>query len=77
MKNSILTIMKKEFVRFFTDRRMVLTTVIMPGLMIYLLYSFMGSGLSSQFETTEDFLAQVGAVNLPESMQQIEKEGQA
>lgn len=77
MKNSILTIMKKEFVRFFTDRRMVLTTVIMPGLMIYLLYSFMGSGLSSQFETTEDFLAQVGAVNLPESMQQIEKDSAA
>ncbi len=75
MKNSIMTIMKKEFTRFFTDRRMVLTTVLMPGLMIYLLYSFMGSGLASQFETAEDFRAEVCAVNLPESMKEIAKSG--
>lgn len=75
MKNSIMTIMKKEFTRFFTDRRMVLTTVVMPGLMIYLLYSFMGSGLASQFETAEDFRAEVCVVNLPESMQEIAKNG--
>lgn len=75
MKNSIMTIMKKEFTRFFTDRRMVLTTVVMPGLMIYLLYSFMGSGLASQFETAEDFKAEVCVVNLPESMREIAKNG--
>ncbi len=73
MKNSILTIMKKEFVRFFTDRRMVLTTVIMPGLMIYLLYSFMGSGLASQFETDEDYVSNVYAVDLPESVRAMEE----
>lgn len=72
MKNSILTIMRKEFTRFFTDRRMVLTTVIMPGLMIYLLYSFMGSGLASQFETADDYKANVYAVDLPESMRPLE-----
>ena len=75
MKNSIMTIIKKEFARFFTDRRMVLTTVIMPGLMIYLLYSFMGSGLASQFETAEDFRAEVCVVNLPQSMQELAKSG--
>lgn len=75
MKNSIVTIMKKEFVRFFTDRRMVLTTVIMPGLMIYLLYSFMGSGLASQFETDEDYVSHVYAVDLPESVRTMEEGG--
>lgn len=75
MKNSIVTIMKKEFVRFFTDRRMVLTTVIMPGLMIYLLYSFMGSGFSSRFETAEDFKASICVVNLPDSMKNVEDGG--
>ena len=75
MKNSIMTIMKKEFTRFFTDRRMVLTTVLMPGLMIYVLYSFMGSGLASQFETTEDYKASVYAVDLPESMRALEDNG--
>lgn len=68
MKNSIITIMKKEFTRFFTDRRMVLTTLLMPGLMIYLLYSFMGNGLGSQFESAKDFVADVRVVNLPESV---------
>ena len=75
MKNSIMTIMKKEFTRFFTDRRMVLTTVLMPGMMIYLLYSFMGSGLASQFETAEDYKASVYAVDLPESIRALEDNG--
>ena len=35
MRNSIITVMKKEFMRFFTDRRMVVTTLLMPGIMIY------------------------------------------
>ena len=41
MKKDMLTIMKKEFARFFGDKRMVFTTVLMPGLMIYILYTFM------------------------------------
>ena len=71
MRNSIMTVMKKEFTRFFTDRRMVLTTLIMPGLMIYLLYSFMGEGLSSQFSSPEDEVTSVYAVNLPESIRNM------
>lgn len=75
MKNNILTIMKKEFSRFFTDRRMVLTTLIMPGLMIYLLYSFMGSGLASQYESEEDYVANVYAENLPDSIREMVQGG--
>ena len=50
MKSNVITVMKKEFNRFFTDRRMVLTTLLMPGIMIYLLYSLMGQGFTSQFQ---------------------------
>lgn len=75
MKNSIMTVMKKEFTRFFTDHRMVLTTLIMPGVMIYLLYSFMGTGLRSQFETAEDYTAQVCVQNLPQSIQAASENG--
>lgn len=71
MKNSIMTVMKKEFTRFFTDRRMVLTTLIMPGLMIYLLYSFMGSGLSSQFGSSEDHVTSIYVENLPDSLKNL------
>ncbi len=72
MKNSILTVMKKEFTRFFTDRRMILTTLVMPGLMIYIVYSFMGTGLQSQFETAEDYTAKISVENLPESIRAMQ-----
>lgn len=75
MKNNILTVMKKEFTRFFTDKRMVLTTVFLPGIMIYFLYTFMGSGISSQFEQTEDFKPVVYVENLPESVKLVADQG--
>ena len=71
MRNSIITVMKKEFMRFFTDRRMVVTTLLMPGIMIYFLYSFMGSVLGSKLGESEDFVASIAVQNLPESMQTI------
>lgn len=75
MKNNILTVMKKEFTRFFTDKRMVLTTVFLPGIMIYFLYTFMGSGISSQFEQPEDFKPVVYVENLPESVKSVADQG--
>lgn len=41
MKN-VLTIIKKEFSRFFKDRRMLIT-ILLPGILIYVLYSVMGA----------------------------------
>ena len=75
MKNNILTVMKKELTRFFTDKRMVLTTILLPGLMIYFLYSFMGSGISSQFEQSDDFKPVVYVENLPESVKTVVNQG--
>lgn len=69
MSKNIITIIKKEFARFFGDKRMVFTTVLMPGLLIYVLYSFMGNGLASQFETDEDYVYQIHTVNLPDSLE--------
>lgn len=67
--------MKKEFTRFFTDKRMVLTTIFLPGIMIYLLYTFMGSGLSGQLEQSEDFKPAVYVENLPESVKTVVSQG--
>ena len=44
-KSNILTVMKKELRRFFGDRRM-LATLILPGLLIYVIYSLMGGVLA-------------------------------
>lgn len=62
MKN-IISIIKKEFARFFKDRRMVINTLIIPGLMIFVLYSFIGSGMSSSFKPAENYEYKVSIYN--------------
>ena len=74
MKSNTLTIIKKEFARFFGDRQLLFTTVIMPGLLIYIIYSFIGMGMKKMANegANEDVILQVE--NLPESMLPILKE---
>ena len=67
-KSGLVTIFRKELARFFGDRRMALTTILLPGLLIFVLYSFMGNALSSQFSVSDDFVPQVQTVNLPDSI---------
>ena len=61
---NIWTIVKKELKRIFTDRRM-LVTLILPGLMIFILYSLMGSVLSETVTVPEDYTYKVSIVNHP------------
>lgn len=68
MKNGILTIAKKEFARFFRDRRMVLSTLLLPGLLIFLIYSFMGSGMSKILSGDDSQPYTVYVENLPASL---------
>lgn len=68
MKSNTLTIIKKEFARFFGDRQLLFTSVIMPGLLIYIIYSLMGSGLSKMATEGADELVTVRVENLPESV---------
>lgn len=65
MKNNTWTIIKKECARFFGDRTMLLTTVIMPGLMIYLIYSFMGNNFMKPKDLGR---ATLYVENMPESI---------
>jgi sodium transport system permease protein len=69
--SGLVAIIKKEFKRFFTDRRMVLTTLLLPGLMIFVLYSFMGNAVNSMITVDEDYLPIVYAVNLPPSIEAL------
>ena len=63
MKGNVFTIIKKELSRFFKDPRLLITTIILPGLMIYVMYSFMGDGLATQFSTPEEYIYRVDVVN--------------
>ncbi|MFP3154553.1 ABC transporter permease [Lachnospiraceae bacterium ZAX-1] len=71
MKNNIATIMKKEFSRFFKDRRMVFTTIIMPGLMIYVIYTFMGQGLTSMFAPDQAYVPTIYVQNSPQMVDDL------
>ncbi len=67
MKN-ILTVFKKEWDRVIKDRRLVLTVIILPGLMIYLIYTFMGVAVSN-FTESESY--DVVLVNVTDEFKSI------
>ena len=71
MKNNVFTIMKKEFARFFGDKRLVITTLILPGLLIYLMYSFMGDGMTDMFSPTEGKTCVMYSVNTPSIIESV------
>ena len=73
-KSNVGAIMRKEFNRFFTDRRLVMTAIILPGLMIYLLYSFMGSAMSNMYSVEDDFAPTAYVVNAPDSIAALAQE---
>jgi sodium transport system permease protein len=73
-RSGLVAIIKKEFKRFFTDRRMVLTTLLLPGIMIFAIYSVMGNALSSMFTIDEDYVPTINVVNLPPSIEALADE---
>lgn len=75
MNQTIITIMKKELARFFGDSRMVMTTILLPGLMIFLMYNFMGDAISSQVSVDEEYQMKIAAVNLPASIEKMAEQG--
>lgn len=69
-KNNILTVMKKELMRFFGDRRMMLA-IFMPGVLIYLIYSLMGDAMMSGMMPDEDTSYTVQVEQMPSSVQTL------
>lgn len=62
--SAIWTIAKKEFSRFFKDKRM-LVALFFPGIMIYIIYSFLGGTLVPSLTPSEDYTYRVCVVNAP------------
>ncbi len=67
-KNNTWTIISKEFARFFGDRQLFFTTVIMPGLLIYVIYSLMGNGIQQMVTEGQDETVCLTVQNMPQSM---------
>ncbi len=67
-RNATGTIMKKEFNRFFKDRSLFFTVVIMPGLLIFLIYSLVGDNMEKKFQEDTSVVTQVYVENMPVEM---------
>ena len=68
MKTNTSTIIKKEFARFFGDRQMMFTTVILPGLLIYLIYTIMGHGMNKMMTEGMNENVTVRVENMPQTL---------
>lgn len=64
MKN-LWTIIKKELKRFFTDKRMLLSLVL-PGILIFVVYSVMGETMTNQLGPQEGETYQFKVENEPD-----------
>ncbi len=70
--SGIITILKKELARFFKDRRLVLS-LFLPGLLIYVLYSFMGTMIfDGILGTDEEYTYKVSCINAPAFLEQTD-----
>lgn len=65
---SVWTIVKKEFSRFFKDKRMIIT-ILLPGVLIFVLYSIMGTVMEGITSVDDEYKPTVYAVNMPASLQ--------
>lgn len=63
---AVLTIIKKEFMRFFGDRRLLLTTLLLPGIVLYAVYSALGAVFANAMQDSSVPVAYVR--NMPESL---------
>lgn len=71
MKNAAFTVMKKELARFFGDKRLVFTSIILPGLLIFVMYSLMGTAMDSFVSVDDTYVYSVEAVNMPQSIEKL------
>lgn len=73
-QNNILNIFRKECARFFGDKQLLFTSVLMPGLLLYLMYTLMGNGIQKEVDKEMAKAEQPVAImveNLPEAIAPI------
>jgi len=71
MKNNVITIMKKEITRIWTDRKLFVSAVILPGVLLFVMYTIMGNFMSDLFTVDEEHIYQVHVVNEPDSLREL------
>lgn len=65
--HDVLTVFYKELKRFWIDKKLLFTSVLLPGIMIFIIYSIMGNVFSNQALETSQAVSVVYVENLPEA----------
>lgn len=71
MKGNVLIIAKKELSRFFSNRTSAIVSIILPGVLIFAMWSVMGDAMKSMMEPELDRPPAVAVVNAPESVKTL------
>lgn len=66
MKN-ILTIVKKEFYRIISDKRLFITVFVLPFLGIFIVYGVLGNAIENEISKTEEHKSIIYIYNVPEN----------
>lgn len=69
--SKILIIVKKELLRILTDKRLGFTTIIMPGLMIFIMYALVGNVMSNTYSTLQNSEYTVVINNVPNDIKEL------
>lgn len=69
--SKILIIVKKELLRILTDKRLCFTTIIMPGLMIFIMYALVGNVMSNTYSTLQNREYTVVINNVPNDIKEL------
>ena len=69
--SKILIIVKKELLRILTDKRLCFTTIIMPGLMIFIMYALVGNVMSNTYSTLQNSEYTVVINNIKNNIKKI------
>jgi|LGVF01.2.fsa_nt_gb sodium transport system permease protein len=67
MRN-VFTIFKKEFYRVMSDKRLIFTAILLPGLAIYVMYSLMGNAMNNENEDITSHTMIVYTENMPDDL---------
>ena len=71
MKSNILTIIKKEFKRVINDRQLAFTTIFLPGLLTYVIYTFIGNAATKMIEDSIQEKIAIQVENMPQCVEPI------
>ncbi|MBN2259118.1 MAG: ABC transporter permease [Clostridiales bacterium] len=67
MDRRLLVVIKKELMRVFTDRRLVFTALLLPGLSIAVIYSIMGMVIGNMDDERAIHMYEIETYNVPSS----------